>query len=154
MDKKLNQLFNSQRNYNFDLIVDSISSLIRTENKINPLFLSKVISESINGIAPDKILADLNKKSSSGIQFLSDLLSLIESFTHILKFVKEYLLKFFPKLNNLTINENYLRVKYGVKSDLINWVELVKIENPRIIRSLIAAGFQLPINFAGSLPNR
>ena len=149
---KLNEIFQNEKDVSYQTIFPIFEKILQKQNRKIFSKFSETVQSWITETPIEVILSTINIKSSGKRIYMSDFNSIMDALTRLLKFVDEYLQVFFPEYDRKDLKCAYIRVKFGIKDDLISWLEMFKNEDPRIFRDYIDGGVRTPDEFLKCTP--
>ncbi|UYP48769.1 hypothetical protein NEF87_005054 [Candidatus Lokiarchaeum ossiferum] len=151
---KFTDVFQNENDVNFQTIFPIFEEILKKQNKKIFSNFKETIQLWINEAPIEEILLNINSQENNRRIYISDFYSIIESLTRLIKFADDYLQVFYPKFNRKDLNCAYFRIKYGIKEELIPWLEIFKNEDPRVFRNFIDGGVKTPEEFLTSSPQK
>jgi hypothetical protein len=146
LESMLNLMVKSENIYSFSKIISILKKILEDENGKTYPFLEELLELWINETNVESIHRIIIQAYPNSVSYSNDLLSIIDSTIRYFKFIRDFFSKFHPQISRLTIDVDYIRVRYGVKEDLVNWINFNKFEDPKLFRKLISIGVIEPSN--------
>jgi replicative superfamily II helicase len=125
-------------------LIPIISNYLKQRQKREIHELYDIINLWMNENSLSYMIEFLQKSNSRNSLYSNDLISYFESITRLIKFIVDYLKNYYPEFDLHLIEQLHQRIKYGIKIDLIPWMEIFKNDDPKMFRSLVNLGISHP----------
>jgi hypothetical protein len=142
--KKFLNFFPENENQIIKFIFEIIKELVELEERKPFNCFYEIIHYRISEYSIETICQNLNQKENVSFLYSNDLLRLFEHITRFFRFIRDYIQLYYSNHKYTGLDLMYIRLKYGVKPDLIPWIEKFGDNNISNFRIFINLGFKLP----------